>query len=121
MAASMMEEMCAYNWPGNIRELENILEQSVILNDGRSKLELKRGLTIIPTELTGDTNISTLEDVKSVQRETERNYILSILKKTNGRIRGVNGAAELLHIKPSTLESKMAKLNIKRKDFMDIT
>jgi DNA-binding NtrC family response regulator len=116
--AQMMEEMCAYNWPGNIRELENVLEQSVILNDGKSALELKRSLIVTASELTGKINIETLEDVKHIQRETEREYIISILKKANGRIRGVNGAAELLNIKPSTLESKMTKLNIKKEDLL---
>lgn len=114
IAASMMEEMYAYNWPGNIRELENVLEQSVILNDRASKLELKRSLTTLPDELSGNVNIETLEDVKQIQRETEREYIISILKKTKGRIRGIGGAAELLNIKPTTLESKMAKLGIEK-------
>jgi DNA-binding NtrC family response regulator len=116
IAASMMEEMRAYNWPGNIRELENIMEQSVILNDGRSKLELRRSLTSVAPVLPGNVSIETLSDVKLVQQETERAYIISILKKANGRIRGTNGAAELLNIKPTTLEAKMAKLNIKRHD-----
>ncbi|GAB3926445.1 sigma 54-interacting response regulator [Larkinella terrae] len=117
IAASMMEEMDAYHWPGNIRELENVLEQSVILNDGQSKLELKRSLTGTTAEVSGKTTIETFEDVKYVQRETERDYILSILKRTNGRIRGTNGAAELLNMKPTTLESKMAKLGIKKEFF----
>ncbi|MFT3823660.1 MAG: sigma-54 dependent transcriptional regulator [Chitinophagaceae bacterium] len=116
IATSMMEEMCAYNWPGNIRELENIMEQSVILNDGKSGLELKRSLTATPPPLPGNLNIGTFSDVKLIQQETERAYIISILKKANGRIRGTNGAAELLNIKPTTLEAKMAKLNIKRHD-----
>lgn len=119
IAAPMMEEMLAYDWPGNIRELENIVEQSVILNDGKSKLELKRSLAFITTGSPGKPIIKTFEDVKHVQKETEREYIISTLKKTNGRIRGVNGAAELLNIKPTTLESKMAKLNIKREDFIN--
>lgn len=117
IAASMMDEMYAYNWPGNIRELENVLEQSVILNNGKSDLELKRSLTGKPDELSGKVMIETLEDVKQIQRETERDYIISILKKAKGRIRGANGAAELLNMKPTTLESKMAKLGIK-KDFL---
>jgi DNA-binding NtrC family response regulator len=116
IAASMMQELHSYNWPGNIRELENVLEQSVILNDGKSKLELKRGLTVMPAGSDSKVHINTLEDVKQIQRETERAYIISILKKANGRIRGTKGAAELLNIKPSTLESKMTKLNIKRED-----
>jgi DNA-binding NtrC family response regulator len=121
IAESMMEEMHAYDWPGNIRELVNVMEQSVILNDGRSKLALRRSLTVIAAELSGKINIETLEDVKYIQRETEKEYIISILKKSKGLIRGVNGAAELLNIKPTTLESKMAKLGIKREDFMNPT
>lgn len=116
IAASMKEEMLAYNWPGNIRELENVMEQSVILNDGKSELQLKRTL-ISTTEPAAKADIKTFEDVKRFQHETERDYIISILKKTNGRIRGANGAAELLNIKPTTLESKIEKLNIKREDF----
>lgn len=119
IANSMMEKMYAYHWPGNIRELENIIEQSVVLNDGKSKLQLMRALN---AELTGSTNkttIKTLGDIKNVQKETEREYIISALKKTNGRIRGNNGAAEILNIKPTTLESKMIKLNIKKEDFIN--
>lgn len=117
ISTAMMEELLAYDWPGNIRELENIIEQAVILNDGKSKLALQRHLAVVPGESIIKANINTLEDVKQVQRETEREYIISILRKTKGRVRGVDGAAELLKIKPTTLESKMAKLNIRRQDF----
>ncbi|RYY15897.1 MAG: sigma-54-dependent Fis family transcriptional regulator, partial [Chitinophagaceae bacterium] len=113
--ASMQDEMYKYDWPGNIRELENVLEQSIILNDGKSPLRLKRSL-IASSESAANRDIRTLEDVKRVQQDTERDYIISVLQKTNGRIRGANGAAELLNIKPTTLESKIEKLNIKRGD-----
>jgi DNA-binding NtrC family response regulator len=119
ISQSMMEEMNAYDWPGNIRELVNVLEQSVILNDGKSELELKRSLTGIAAELSGKMNIETLDDVRHIQRTTEKEYIISILKKSKGLIRGAGGAAELLNIKPTTLESKMAKLGIRREDFMN--
>lgn len=119
IAASMIEEMQAYNWPGNIRELENVLEQSVVLNDGNSKLTLMRSLTAVVTEAVSKTGIETLPDIKRIHHQTEKKYITSALKKTNGRIRGTNGAAALLNIKPTTLESKMAKLNISRHDFMN--
>lgn len=111
---SMMEDMIAYDWPGNIRELENVIEQAAILNDGKSKLELKRKLTghTIPTTKV----IKTLEDVKNIQAQTEREYIISILKQASGRVRGANGAAQIMNIKPTTLESKMAKLKIRRED-----
>ncbi|PSL23353.1 sigma 54-interacting transcriptional regulator [Chitinophaga ginsengisoli] len=119
IATSMMEDMLAYHWPGNIRELENVIEQSAILNNGKSALTLRRNLTGTATASTPKGDIQNLEDVKRIQRDTERNYIISILKKTYGRIRGINGAAELLNIKPTTLESKIDKLNIKRDDFMN--
>jgi len=114
---AMIQKICAYNWPGNIRELENVVEQSVVLNDGRSKLQLMRDLSSPAFDLIGRTGINTFEEVKHIQQETEREYITSILKKTRGRIRGLNGAAELLNIKPTTLESKMVRLNIRRQDF----
>jgi len=120
VAESMKEEMLAYNWPGNIRELENVLEQSVIVNEGKSMLQLRRSL-INTTKPAPEAGINTLDDVKRVQHETEKDYIISILKKTNGRVRGANGAAELLKIKPTTLESKMNKLKIKREDFLNTT
>lgn len=115
IVASMMEEMITYDWPGNIRELENVIEQSAILNDGKSKLELKRTLTGKAT-IPVTTPIKTFEDVKNIQAETEREYIISVLKQADGRVRGVNGAAQLMNIKPTTLESKMAKLKIRRED-----
>jgi DNA-binding NtrC family response regulator len=112
----MMHALNTYDWPGNIRELENVLERSVILNDGRSELFLKQSLSDNIQAPLQISNIETFEDVKVLQRETERQYIISILKKADGRIRGANGAAALLDIKPTTLESKMARLGIKRED-----
>ena len=114
----MTEQLFNYDWPGNIRELENVMQRSVILNEGISKLELKQDLGIISSEMSTKKDIQNLEDVRNIQRETEREYIISILKKVNGRIRGAAGAAILLNIKPTTLESKMAKLQIKKEDFL---
>ncbi len=111
---SMLEKMYSYDWPGNIRELENVVEQSVVLNDGRTPLQLKRSLTPADLNLQGGNNVNTMAGVKLMQQETEREYIRSVLKKTKGRVRGANGAAELLSIKPTTLEARMAKLKISR-------
>lgn len=118
IADSMMEKMYTYHWPGNIRELENIIEQSVVLNDGKSKLQLMRSFSSATSGSTTAAVINTFEEVKHHQQQTEREYIATTLKKTKGRIRGTGGAAELLNIKPSTLESKMAKLNLRRQDFI---
>ena len=119
MSQTMIDDLVAYDWPGNIRELGNIMEQSVILNDGKSKLELKR--ILLRTSGTENENflMNSLEDVKHFQRETERSYMISVLKKVKGRIRGAKGAAELLNIKPTTLEAKIVKLNITKEDISE--
>ena len=114
VSAAMLAEMHVYHWPGNIRELENVLERAVILNDGKSALQLKQTLSGSMPVLSGNVGAETFDDVKHIQRETEKSYIISVLKKTAGRIRGVNGAAALLDMKPTTLESKLARLGIKK-------
>ncbi|WP_295128620.1 sigma 54-interacting response regulator [uncultured Chitinophaga sp.] len=117
----MMRELEAWHWPGNIRELENVMEQSVILCDGQQPLNLRRPLNNGMFSPTGQqppapAPLQTLNEVKKVQQETEKAYILSVLKKTNGRIRGNGGAAELLNLKPTTLESRIFKLGIRKED-----
>lgn len=123
IAPKMMAELEAWHWPGNIRELENVIEQSVILNDGTLPLELKRPLAGNPfsegvpaLQQPAIAAARSLTDVRKIQEETEREYITAILRKTNGRIRGEGGAAQLLNLKPTTLESKMLKLGIKKEN-----
>ena len=95
----------AYDWPGNIRELENVIERAVILSSN-NKLEL--GDWIPRKSLSPSTNeLETLE-------EFERKHILSVLQKTSWRVSGEKGAAKILGLKPTTLESRMKKLGIKR-------
>ena len=117
ISASMMNELEGYHWPGNIRELENIIEQSVILNDGKTELTLRRSLynTVVETVI-NDPSVKSLTGIKQQQQQSEKDYIASILKKTNGRIRGKGGAAELLNLKPTTLESRMMKLGIRKEE-----
>jgi DNA-binding NtrC family response regulator len=123
IAPKMMAELEAWHWPGNIRELENVIEQSVILCDNTSPLELKRPLSSgsLTNTTTGTipqhhTEAKSLTDIRKIQDDTEREYIMAILRKANGRIRGEGGAAQLLNLKPTTLESKMHKLGIKKED-----
>jgi transcriptional regulator with GAF, ATPase, and Fis domain len=128
ISETVLNELINYSWPGNIRELENVIEQAVIINDGQSKLILGRPLinSLFSTTFSGsmiqpDTSFKPgnsapkdLQDVKQIQQDTEREYILAILKQTNGRIRGSGGAAELMDLKPTTLEYRMEKLGIRK-------
>lgn len=117
ISSQMMQQLENYDWPGNIRELENIIEQSVVMNDGRSPLSLKRPLSGSSLPQKSSSSIKSLNDFKSVQKQSEIDYLSSILQKTRGRIRGKGGAAELLNQKPTTLESRLQKLGIKKEDF----
>ena len=93
-----MDELRCYSWPGNIRELRNVIERAVIVTTGEKlNLELPKSL-IVPS-------IRTL-------KEAEYQHILAILKKTGWRIKGANGAAIILGVKPSTLYTVMRRLNI---------
>lgn len=130
ISPNSLQQLVSYTWPGNIRELENVMEQAVILNGGQEPLELGRSLSnnlfsSEPSAAYTDNNISgqnlgvetqpkNLTEVKQIQQETEREYIISILRQTNGRIRGSGGAAELLNLKPSTLEYRIEKLGIRK-------
>ena len=116
-----VQELLHYDWPGNIRELENVIEQAVIINDGQSPLEWGRPLVnkFVRTppaarEPVHPSLSQTLTEIKQLQQETEREYLLTILQKARWRIRGKGGAAELLNMKPTTLESRMQKLGISK-------
>jgi PAS domain S-box-containing protein len=99
-----MEAMQRYAWPGNARELRNIVEHAMITSsDGTLRLRLPHPAS---AEISANGN---LEDV-------ERLHILGILQKTGWRITGKGGAAEILGVKRTTLQSKMKKLGIKRPD-----
>jgi len=101
--AKTMEALVRWNWPGNIRELENLVERSVILTPG-SVLQTPLG------ELHG-----VIEEVHGVTLgEKERERILSALRECHGQIGGANGAAARLGLKRTTLQSKINKFGIKR-------
>ncbi|MBA7625974.1 Anaerobic nitric oxide reductase transcription regulator NorR [subsurface metagenome] len=95
-----MEALQRYHWPGNVRELRNVIEHAVIISTS-DILKVK-----LPQDPRGVTSrILTLEDA-------ERQHITKVLERTNWRIKGPHGAAELLGLKPSTLYTKMNKLGI---------
>jgi PAS domain S-box-containing protein len=99
-----MKTLQEYPWPGNIRELESILERAVILCSG-PVLHLADKLSISSPSMSSA--IRTLEEV-------ERNQILNILSETRWRIEGKSGAAAILGLHPSTLRARMHKLGIAR-------
>ncbi|UCE07677.1 MAG: sigma 54-interacting transcriptional regulator, partial [bacterium] len=98
----MMERLVAYHWPGNVRELENVIERSVIISEGTN---LDCSDWIPPKATIPDQILVTLQ-------EMEKNYIIRVLESTNWRVSGEKGAAKILGMKRTTLESKMKKLGI---------
>ena len=101
----VLDALMKYDWPGNIRELENIIERALILTRGNT---LEYG-EWIPLEKKTDKKISftTLEDA-------ERQHILDALEKTGWKVSGEKGAAKILGLNATTLEARMKKLGIKR-------
>ena len=102
----------AYSWPGNIRELEHVLEQAIIVSQGQF-LEFA-GFAAAPLVLAARTNsVPAATPIKTL-KEQERDHILMALQRTGGRVSGAQGAALLLDINPKTLEARMKKLGIRR-------
>ena len=108
----VMEQLTAYDWPGNVRELMNVLERAVIVSSDKV-LRLPEGTlagkVAPPAEVpeTPSVGFTTLEDL-------ERQYITQVLESTGWRVSGPEGAANILGLNPSTLQSRMKKLGIRK-------
>jgi DNA-binding NtrC family response regulator len=105
-----------YDWPGNIRELRNVIERGVILaRGGALEFDLPaNGSNPTPFE---PMDVNRREPVYLTEpeiRRRERENLFAVLQKTSWKIKGADGAAELLGIKPSTLISRIAKMGLKR-------
>ena len=111
ISARAMNALVRYSWPGNIRELQNVIERAVILSTGPvlevSIDDLRPAAGSSPMAPESD------RDMRSVLNETERQQMLGALEKANWRVAGPNGAAALLGMKRSTLQSRMQKLGIR--------
>ncbi|HEX5025873.1 MAG TPA: helix-turn-helix domain-containing protein, partial [Agriterribacter sp.] len=101
-----MQRLCDYDWPGNIRELKNVIERSVISTEGNTLR--------LDWFYHGIAHGTQLSPVASSLEQVEKDHILKMLQDSNWKINGENGAAEKLAMHPSTLRSKMKKLNIDR-------
>ena len=97
-----MDALESYHWPGNISELRNVVERGMILSNGTTLVvdlpECVAPATSSPTSF----------------EEMEQQRILRIMELTGWRVRGNNGAAEILKVKPTTLDAKINKLGIVR-------
>ena len=103
-----MQELINYSWPGNIRELQHWVERSVLLATGDTIKDAQLPNRKFKSNAGGE-NVK----IRTIF-ENEKEYVLKVLRHVNGKISGEGGAAELLGIPPSTLNSRMKKLGIKK-------
>jgi len=102
----IMDQLKAYDWPGNVRELRNVIERSIITSPN-STFHVPDSLILKKHSAAATGSSLSLEEI-------QRQHIQAVLEKTDGRIEGSKGAAEMLQLKPSTLRHRMKKLGIKR-------
>ena len=93
-----------YPWPGNIRELENVIERAVVSSSG-TRLQLVDELNAPQKQM---------ESTFKSMEEMERDYIVQVLEQTNWKVSGQNSAAEILKLNRSTLRARMKKLDISK-------
>ncbi len=116
----------AYDWPGNVRELRNVIERAVILARG-GLLEFELPVSTSPSPLARNPARPSTQPLPGANAEPEfltetelqrreRDNLLVVLNKTNWKIKGPNGAAELLGVKPPTLLSRINRWGLKRPD-----
>lgn len=110
-----LQKLQQYSWPGNIRELEHLIERTVIMQMGNDIKDIE-----LPILFQGKP--SNLSDMPLLtMEEMERRYIINVLQSCNGKVSGVGGAAEILGMPTSTLNSRMQKLGIKKEGTNFIT
>lgn len=103
----VIDALMLYDWPGNIRELENLVERALILSPGNT---LAYGSWIPAVKTAGPNGKPAVQKLN----EVEKQHIISVLEKTNWKVSGEKGAAKILGINPTTLEARMKKMGIER-------
>jgi formate hydrogenlyase transcriptional activator len=102
-----MTALVNWQWPGNVRELENLMERSVILSEGR----------VLNVPLTEFVRTQTIADRDGTLENFERDYLIRVLRETNGVIAGPGGAAARLGMKRTTLQSRIQRMGISCEDY----
>jgi formate hydrogenlyase transcriptional activator len=107
IAPDVMEALSKYDWPGNIRELENLIERALILTAGNT---LENGNWVPMKKATTTNGKAPAQKLEDIERE----HIAAVLKQTNWKVSGEKGAAKMLGLNATTLEARMKKLGIVR-------
>ena len=112
-----IKQLQAYRWPGNIRELQNVIERAIIISKGQ-RLQLNLPCEGVKSDTVSIVSaVAVAENVTFTETERlarDRANILTALRVTNGKMSGADGAAELLGIKPTTLASRMKALGVEK-------
>jgi formate hydrogenlyase transcriptional activator len=108
---TVMDALVRWKWPGNIRELQNVIERAVILSPGGTLMLPSQDLRAKTSKATSSTKAA------ATLKDAERETILRALRESGGVIAGPDGAAARLGLRRTTLQSKMRKLGIKRPSF----
>jgi formate hydrogenlyase transcriptional activator len=120
ISEEVLEALRRYEWPGNIRELQNVIERAAVVTVGR-RFQLPEGWAVSLEPLSITEAAEVRGAIESASREAtleelERSHILQVLQQTRWRVEGPKGAAAILGLNPSTLRSRMHKLGIRRVD-----
>jgi len=129
ISTETLKQMRQYHWPGNIRELQNVIERAVILSAGPvlnvplSEFQSRPALAAVDGNGKPEKRLkfSTGNDIRNVLEETERKYILSVLSQTDWVVAGPNGAAARLGMKRSTLQLRIRKLGLSRENSQPVS
>lgn len=120
ISLAQIEILKQYDWPGNIRELENLIERQVILaQSGEVRFDELISRSVARNSVERKPEVSATEEVVTELKfkNMEKQNIVMALRKTQGKVFGVSGAAELLGVKPTTLASRIKKYHIETSQF----
>ena len=109
LSSFALQQLINYNWPGNIRELEHVIQRTLLLAEENTIKTIEFSPSLLNPQEQSPQSFS----IKTIL-ENERDYIMYVLKKCNGKVSGAGGAAEILDINPSTLTSRIKKLEINK-------